>query len=94
MHPLTRRLRKLETRVDTGPSWNDYFAEAVTLARSMLPPAERNLVAEASARWKERGCRVLAELPSSVLERWRSAFDRAVVELRIPCSMVADDAWL
>ncbi len=94
MHRLKGRLRKLEARIDAGRSWNDYFADAEKLAPTMLSADDRNFMAEVSARWKERGYRVRADLPPSVLERWNSAFDRAVAELQIPWSITAADAWL
>lgn len=94
MHHLMSRLRKLEAQADTGPSWNDYFAEAEKLARSMLAPADRDLVAGTIQLRKERGCNAWTEMHRSVWERWSAAFDRAVTELRIPCSMLAGDEWL
>jgi hypothetical protein len=94
MHRLKSRLRKLEAQVDTGPSWNDYFARAEQLARSMLAPADRDLVADAIQLRKERGCNVWTEMHRSVWERRSSAFDRAVADLRIPFSMLAGDEWL
>jgi hypothetical protein len=89
-HGLKSRLRKLEARIEpVAPSWNDYFARAEQLALTVLSPTDRGLVAQMLASRSTR-----EELAASVWERWRSAFDRAVVELRIPWSMEAADAWL
>ena len=94
MHRLKDRLRKLEAMIDAEPSWNDYYARASQAARSMLSPADRDLLEDSIALRKERGCDAWTEMHRSVWERWSSAFDQAVVELGIPCSMLAADEWL
>jgi hypothetical protein len=55
MHRLRSRLRKLEAKIDVEPSWTDYFAQAERLARTLLSPADRDLVADAIQLRKERG---------------------------------------
>ena len=94
MHRLKDRLRKLETRLDTKPSWNDYFAHAERLAQSRQSPADRELTVDAIHLMKERGRDTWTEAHRSVWERWRAGFDQAVVELRVPYSMLVEDAWL
>jgi hypothetical protein len=94
MHRLRSRLRKLEARIDVAPSWVDYFAQAERLARTLLSSADRELVADAIQLRKERGRDAWTETHRSVWERWSSAFDRAVAELRIPYSMRVADQWL
>ena len=94
MHRLKGRLRKLESRVDTGPSWNDYFVQAERLARALLSSSDCDLLEDSIAIRKERARHVWTEAQRSVWHRWRAAFDKAVVELKIPYSMHVDDAWL
>ena len=94
MHRLRSRLRKLEAKIDVEPSWTDYFAQAERLARTLLSPADRDLVADAIQLRKERRCDAWTEMHRSVWKRWSAAFDRAVVELRIPYSMQVADQWL
>ncbi len=62
MHRLKDRLLKLEARIAVEPSWNDYFAQAERLARSMLSPADRDLVADAIQLRKERGPHAWTEI--------------------------------
>jgi hypothetical protein len=94
MYRLKNRLRKLEARIDVEPSWNDYVGQAERLARTLLSPADRDLVADAIRLRKERGRDAWTEMHRSVWERWSAAFDRAVAELRVPYSMQVADAWL
>lgn len=95
MHRLKARLQKLEARIHPAtPSWNDYYAEAEKLAHSMLSPTDRDLVADAIQLKKRRGHDIWTEKQRSVWQRFSEAFDRAVAELHIPCSMLAADVWL
>jgi hypothetical protein len=98
MHRLNQRLRKLEARIDVGPSWcdcyQDYYAEASRVARSMLSSADRDLLADVFALKRESGHSAFTEVHRSVWERWSEVFDKAVAELGHPFSMYASDEWL